>query len=860
MANENNNTPRYPRMKRVTSHGSSCMTPKMILVVVLLLLVPISAFSQNDTGKVSGNYNIQQTVEVGGHITNEDGNTSMYNTFVNVQDGFRLLDYTLQMRSLNKAGTLVDSIYFSNFGYGNDPERLSRLRMSKNKWYDFSADLRRYVNYFDYNLLGNPLNPANTVVPNSISTQAMNTRRNQGEFNLTLAPQSPFRVRLGFARSVNEGPSLSSYHEGTDILLYQEYANRSDRYQAGIDWKFAPRTQISFDQYYEHNKVNSTWTDSPFYDQFVAMNGATAVPVNLGAIYYPDYAQPCSNTPEPIVTGNVVKNTCGIYQQYSRTGPTRTTIPTSTLSLTSNYWKKLDLHVTGNYSSAELNMNNFNELAQTFVTRTNELAYQFTGPVQTKRISANVEGGFTYHITENLALSNETSWLNWRIPGMWNSSEIACFSSLPTTTGTIFTPAGASGGASSCLMYPTTATAAAYTSSSGANLADENFVRFLGEKSLFNTTMIEFQPSRRFGFHVGYRLGARELNDKDLSYGISTFFPGATASRGGCPALPVQNCVVSDQTTDFGHESLFSNTAMFGFFASPVDGWRLNADLEMMSATNSFTQISPRNSQKFKFRSAYKLSRWASVSGSINVLEGRRPAEDEALFPVGMTVPKHKDHTRSYSLNINVSPKDWLSVDVSYSFLDVFSRTGTCMPYSGLAPEGGALAACPNLSGAVPVILNYKNMTNTGMANLMIKPVKRVTLMAGFDLTSDAGANEWLRGDTLAAFNVPVNYYGGVVRAVGVTPALTVVGYQPGPNPFQPLGTLGVNWWQPSGSVQVDLYKGLAFIGALNYYDYNEKSGPGGSAGFNGTTSQWYGAVPRDFRANVTTLSLRYAF
>ena len=48
-------------------------------------------------------------------------------------------------------------------GYGGDPNNASRLRMGKNKWYDFDAIFRRDENVWDHSLLANPLIPGQHV-------------------------------------------------------------------------------------------------------------------------------------------------------------------------------------------------------------------------------------------------------------------------------------------------------------------------------------------------------------------------------------------------------------------------------------------------------------------------------------------------------------------------------------------------------------------------------------------------------------------------------------------------------------------------------------------------------------------------
>src|SRR4029079_4365475 len=127
-----------------------------LLPLILLLASVCHAQDSGSAGIERGNYNIQQVVEFGGRITEQSGNASVYNTFVNLHSGPRLYEQTLSMRSLNHEGMFFDNLYVSSFGYGGDPTSGTRLRTYKNKIYDFSASFRRDLNYFDYNLLANP--------------------------------------------------------------------------------------------------------------------------------------------------------------------------------------------------------------------------------------------------------------------------------------------------------------------------------------------------------------------------------------------------------------------------------------------------------------------------------------------------------------------------------------------------------------------------------------------------------------------------------------------------------------------------------------------------------------------------------
>ena len=189
--------------------------------------------SEETKGTNSGNYNVQQSAELGYRASWINGNQDTYDTFVNLGSGLRLLDYTLSMRSINHQGILFDNLNFSNFGYGGDPDDVSRLRIEKNKMYDFSVVFRRHKNFWDYNLLANPLNP----VPISTATSAVTRSpflfavtnsphsldlvRRMQDYDLTLLPQSRCASGSGIRAMWTRGlrslrctaPRISCWHK-----------------------------------------------------------------------------------------------------------------------------------------------------------------------------------------------------------------------------------------------------------------------------------------------------------------------------------------------------------------------------------------------------------------------------------------------------------------------------------------------------------------------------------------------------------------------------------------------------------------------------------------------------------------------
>ena len=172
--------------------------------------------------------------------------------------GVRLFDYTLEARSLDHKGFLFDNLSFSNFGYGGDPNDVSRLRVEKNKWYDFRLLFRRDKNFWDYNLFANPLNPAALNPPGSLTTGCyvgpptatfpqgapsycskpaigQNTSltslalvRRMQDYDLTLLPNSAVRFRLGYSHNRDEGPGLFTTDSGTISGFNEIYSYTTD--------------------------------------------------------------------------------------------------------------------------------------------------------------------------------------------------------------------------------------------------------------------------------------------------------------------------------------------------------------------------------------------------------------------------------------------------------------------------------------------------------------------------------------------------------------------------------------------------------------------------------------------------------
>src|SRR6478672_231219 len=235
------------------------MSKSAIFLLIFVCSLPAVVLSQTpgtapasteQEGKEIGGYQVQQSIEFGYRFTDVNGSNQVYNTFINQHEGPRLLEQTLNMYSVNHSGLAFDRLSFSTFGWGGDPENAARLSVSKNLWYDFGLSFRRDRNFFDYDLLANPLNPAtsNPNIPVLFSPHQMQVVRRMYDTDVTIMPQSKFSIRFGYSRNRSEGASFSSFHEGTDPLLSQPWNVTSDDFFIGFDIKVLPHTSISYDQ------------------------------------------------------------------------------------------------------------------------------------------------------------------------------------------------------------------------------------------------------------------------------------------------------------------------------------------------------------------------------------------------------------------------------------------------------------------------------------------------------------------------------------------------------------------------------------------------------------------------------------
>ena len=668
------------------------------LWVVLLLLAAGTVLAQNPApsptaggdgdGRQIGGYQVQQSVELGYRFADVTGSSPMYDTFIDQAQGLRLMQQSLSMRAPSGTGMLFDDLSISSFGWGGEPENVARAKVSKFKYYDLNFLFRRDHNYFDYDLLANPLNPptSSPAIAVDFSPHSMYNTRRMYDFDLTLLPQSKFSIRLGMTHNRSDGPTFSTIHEGTEALLYQGWNVTDNLFRFGFDLKVLPKTTISYDQYIDFGKNDTDYSLEPFATYLLP--GGT--PVDLGISWNTAGSAPCAAP----LKGGAANPTCNGQFSYLRNQRVRSTAPTEQLRMVSNYLRRVSLVAQTTYSNTDLS-SPYLEIFNGLISRNGEREDYLTGPANTRRIDATADLGLTITLTKALAVSDSFRYDHWHMPATWDSVETVTAGVAPVT---LLSPLGT------------------------ATTTSDLVATFLGMRSFYNVLQVQYNPSRRVGVRAGYKVQYRNVFKADPE----TIDPVA----GFAP---------------FEGDSITSNQQgpVFGLWLRPTNKLRIDADVEALTTLGCqacpnaeeifITRISPRQQQNYRGRLSYKPVRWADVSSSVTWWEARNGEADTQAA----------QHNRNAGVTLSLFPNDRISVDMSYNFSDILQDAYIC--YNGSYLPAGAVAnGCPTFSAAANnnpnwIYSTYANNTHYFNGVVLFKPVKKLRANVGYGLIKTDG-------------------------------------------------------------------------------------------------------------------------
>ena len=126
-------------------------------------------------------------------------------------------------------GHYFDQILLNTQGLGNDPYQSANLRIQKNRLYRYDMHWR----------LNDYYNPGLTVAG---GLHQMDTVRRIQDHEITLFPQSAFRVRAGYSRNAQDGPALTTTQQldsnSAGLPVFEDLRREWNEYRLGADAEF----------------------------------------------------------------------------------------------------------------------------------------------------------------------------------------------------------------------------------------------------------------------------------------------------------------------------------------------------------------------------------------------------------------------------------------------------------------------------------------------------------------------------------------------------------------------------------------------------------------------------------------------
>ncbi len=880
--------------------------PFVILIPVLFLSPAARAqdSSEESKGIDSGGYNIHQIVEFGYRSSNINGNINTYNTFENLGSGVRLFDFEVKMHALDHNGLLFDNLTFSNFGYGGDPNNVSRLRVEKNRWYDFRLLFRRDKNFWDYNLFANPLNPAalnpagslttgcyvgpptgafpqgapaycsKPAVPQDNSLNSLYLVRRMQDYDLTLFPASKVRFRLGYSRNRNEGPGLFTTDGGTISAFDEAYSYTTNAYRAGVDVRILPRTTLSFDEFLSYFKQDNVILDNPAANPgnfgyvlgTVAGQGTPAgTPVDLGNIWSTQTAAETLPCATPVVAGsvNTATPTCNGYLSYSQVGNPRNFMPTERFRFQSNYFKNFEMSGSIGYSTSNNKIPDFLETVNGYTARSGERGSTTGGPAIAKRVSVNADWTGVYAITDKLRILDTFRYDNWRIPGMWDTADTAVYgtpSPGPGVVGLLLSPGVFNPANCTAAMKYNQPTCPQHTASSAADITNEIASQFLGQNLKTNTLELEYEFTRRYSAHIGYLYVNRTIASEDATFDVGEYyFPGgATGTAANLYLAARGDCALAGGVLPAGCTLLTAGP----FAGAVVEG----------SPTNPVPEAGNDTARNLVIINTQALL-LGFIARPIDAL--RITGDFEFGYNDQSFTRIDPRQVQSYKIHASYKPKPWANLDGAVEIHENRDNVATVNNLEHDRSYSFATILTPNQRLSVDFGYNYWDVYTQSLicfaysqtsANPAPPPATVVAsafppgvpVLPGGTACPIAGASSPL--GALSTYESTDHFAHAAMIWKPFKRVTAVIGYGGSfvrgntifLNPLTPSGTLDFNYQRPYASLSFDLYRGLSYKMSWNYYGFSEA----------GTTTPFgLAAIPsQNFNGNNATFSFRYSF
>ena len=626
-------------------------------------------------GENHGNYNFTNSFEAGYRFSLVGGDLGEYRSDVNYRNGLRLLGSSLSIDSKDGHGHYFDQILLNTMGLGNDPNESVTLRIQKNQVYRYDMTWR----------LSDYYNPGLTVAG---GLHQMDSMRRLQDHEITLFPQSGFRVRAGYSRNVQDGPTLATSQDldgnGVGLPVFADLRRQWNEYRLGADVVVAG-FKLTLLRRWDFFKE-----DTPYS----AYGVATAASVG-------------------------VANDLTTLQQFTKAAPVHGRNPGWLANLAANHKRWA---VNGRFSY----WNGHNDFALSeFAGGLNRIGSAANRQILVQGDAERpvVSGDFNLTIqpSSRLTVVNNTSVNNLRIEGPSSYTEI----------------------------------------DNGSNSGQSINFRYLGIRTVTNSTDANYRVKDWIGFYAGYRYTDRLVRTTE-----------------GYPAPGDANSTVNSFFENTNH--LHSGTV--GVRLRPLKNLTANLEGEVGRADNPLTPVSDRNYHTLNGRVSYR-TRTVQLSTSYKQVYNMNA-------PVVLSA--YSSHSRNYSANASWAPRDWVSLDASYVKLHLDS-------VSGIAYFAGTNRATLRQDNSL-----YVSNVHAANFGARIAVAKRADVYVGYTITKDTGDG---RASAATVFD-PVTGLGNPAAAL-----------------FAGVQTFPLAYQSPLARVSVRITPKLRWNAGYQFYNYHEEFG-----------------------------------
>ena len=728
---------------------------------------PSDTTSDNE-GKEIGGFRVTQSIEIGGRISEVTGSQQMYDTLLNYQSGARVLEQSLTMQSLTHED-IFDTLTLNSFGFGGDPEQAARLRVAKYGWYNFSGSYQHVQNFFDYNLLANPLNSptaGSSFVPILSSPHTYFDTQNLYNFDLVVLPMHRLSFRVDYNRNRIIGPSFSSDHQGTDALLNQDWNDQLNGFRFGADFRVNPKTTLSYTQSLQYN-TNATTYDLNFFNSYPLSNGTL---VSLGLPWF-NSGSPCSAP----VTNGIANPTCNGFLGYSFFQHVSTFIPTEQINLRSSSLKWLDFN--GQYQYSHANMNTpLTEMFRGLISRTGVLGFDTSGSnANAKWNSSSADVSATIHLSDRLRLVETFRFRNFSVAGNLLDLETNFFNAASLGSASLLQPIGS---------FPSTPLT--HASGSPADIINEISSNLIGQNTKGNDFQVQYDVTRLFGVRAGFDYLHNTIQPGN-SYSAALgdiYFPN-NPNRGNCVGLPLNpdgSCTFTGVLAPFGNPTTTTNTYSGVLGAWFRKGSALHADFDARfgGADNWIYRTDPLKFFSLKGNVSYAPQPWLMLGGNFIYERSTNNTSDINL----------KQHNYITMATATIMPGKRWGLDLAYNFDAIQQNLFLC--FSDGAPVAGE-TTCAEDDTLMQTYGLYETHTQYGYFAFRFSPIERAEIRVGYNIVDNQG--------NTTAFNT-----------------------------LLPLGPLASTYQSPLAAVDFLVHKNVTFKAGWNYYQYNEDSFVGPTA------------------------------